>query len=547
MEKVGQNFNRADWLNAARQGGEVRMRAPNGGHAQIYNARQTLGGKVVGFFRGLVRSPERTAKREAATNELKAFLGKFGQEALNHAGLVPGKALGGRQIAAALKFVDEKRSRSLDSMIKNPDAFIHTTQLRDLEQQLEKSKSPGRRAGLESQIAALKKFTLASHIERVTDTYTQRFAGAHDANTNDAMALAIQMKALGRQVASQDLNNPRAHGAVNDQLFKAHAKELSENHDAGAIKLAKALAGNDIMMRLFQGKTSVEEATYQIRVLAERADTHPGIMFNLVREQFEAELGSFTLDELNKADLGKDTYSAGTFSFDEIRLPGELSPNQFKKIVGDAGPTFGSEGLDYTAEAGEKLSDLAVRVFQWQYHTGIDKIVVPGEEGGFERASPPRGRPQTAPKDTGVRIAQPQKLLDEIEAFGRSGKQLRHVTPAEAVALPGTRGLTENQYGLLRSIRMQEATLENTPDATGVSPKQQVLNFMKTRYGLDDTEAQKVLDKAKTWFATAPLTVTFKGDDHFAQPATPAFGTTYKAAQEIATRDLDSGGVADLV
>ena len=82
MVKIGQNFSRTDWLKAAESDGEVRLRSGKNGSPELYN--EPLQGEA------------KLQSRMDATNELRAFLGKFGDKALMHAGIVPSKAIGGR-------------------------------------------------------------------------------------------------------------------------------------------------------------------------------------------------------------------------------------------------------------------------------------------------------------------------------------------------------------------------------------------------------------------------------------------------------------------
>ena len=596
MAKIGENFNHTDWTNAMQRGGELRLRTGPDDKPQIYNARQTLSGKAVGFMRGLIPSAGRTAKRQAAANELKAFLGKHGQAAFDHAGIVPGKAITARQISSALAFtalqgkfgqeafdhagivsgqpitapqltsaldyIDQKRSRSLDVMIRNPDAFVYSTKIRDLVDLEKRANTAEKKAPLTTQINALKKFTVATQIDRIAQKYDDQFASRHSDKTNEAMKLAITMKSLGRQIATQDLNNPRAHGAINEQLFRSHADELTGKHGEDVIKLARSLAGNDVMMRALQGKVSVEEATYQVRVLAERAGTTPGEMFDLIREQFEAEVGSLSHAEVAATYLAQDGYHpGGDFNLDEIKLVGQMSPKLFTALVGEENPTFTAKGLNYAKPSERRRlpdgsrwlhtrqdADTIIRAFarnvaKWKDETGISKVIK-RENGKFELANPPEKRPQN---ESLVRYrALPEGLREQIDAFG-GADNLDKMDPNERVALPGTRGVTENQYALLREIRRQEPILEMTPDSTGRSPQRQVLDFFKQRYGLTDAEAARVLDKAKEWFKIAPLTITFKGDDTFAKGPDPVWGTRYKAAQEIGTNALGRDQIGDLV
>ena len=560
MTGIGTHFTATDWRGIAAQGGEVRLRDGQAG-PELYNSRHTIGGKIAGFFRDFVATAGRAEKREAAFKELEAFLGPISKNAFQSAGIVKGQALKGSQVARALDFV---QSKSLNSLVADPKALIHNTKIRDLEQQLARA-TPGssKATGLQGEIDQLKKFTVQSHVDRVTDTYTKQFAGKHDASTQKAMKLAFTMKTLSHKIATGDLNNGRARTALSEQLFRAHGPELAKTHGKQEIQLARLLSGNDVLMSVATGKLKKEDAVLQVRIMAEKAGVSPNDMLKLMRAAFDAEIGSFDPAELQAAGLEKDSQSQGNFSFKEIPLAGDLLPGTYDRIVKDPSDRFGADGLKLADATQNAFDALATAVDQWGDATGlqsIEDLVLAKDDGTHELTRGPGPKSAPVPDES----APPKLSKKEQGAFDKTMEAIRGfdrttlAKPEREVALPGTRGLTERQHALLKDVHQREAgyvtpegtkvpPLRDIPDATGVSPKNQVLDLFKTRYGLDQAQAQKLLAKTEQWFQSAPLTITFFGNDNFGKGPTPAFGTGYIAAQEIGTKELGGEQLSELV
>lgn len=574
MREIGRHFDRAAWQKASEKAGEIILGADKHGKPRLETSWKGWALSVVPADRLQDTRQALTTARAAAFDELEVLLGQHGKQALDAAGLARGRPLAARQVRDALAFVDKAVfARTVDGMLADDKFLAHNTKLRD---------NRLRGVALEK-TRPLELFTARKHVEKASGLFQEHFAAKNSSGDNAAMSLAFKMKALGRSIAGGQLNNLRAQGAVTEQLFKAHAGELQKTHSPKVLNLAKQLACRDPLMDLLRGKLGVAEATWQIRVMAEHAGTTPQRMLGLLRQQLDCELGSQSAKELTEVHHPKDQTKGGNFDFEEIELFGEMSPGAFKRLVGEDGPSFGADGLKLAAAATPKLADLTLEVAAWGDETGLTSVeplaIEPPQQrpravnkdalpaapqrplpalpqrpipGPPQRPLPalPR-RPLSAPQEAAakqIRALSPQQRR-QIEAFDRSGG-LRHAPPHEQVALPGTRGLTENQYGLLRSVRMAEAQVMAAPDPRDPqrrSPERQVLDLFQARYGIGREQAERLLEATEAWFRTAPLTITFKAADAFAEGPEPVFGTRYKAAQEIATRQLKSAEVSELV
>jgi len=500
---IGTRVDGAAWEKVAKATSDrqVLLDTHASGGAKLEKAKGTLRGSEV-FKVTKARDGDGQASkvetrvreaRHAAKKELRAFLGNFAEGAFAAAGIRPNKPLLRSQVRAALDYVGQ-HARDLDAMLADPAAHIHNTKLRDLRLQHAASNNPNRQAALRADIASLEKFTVGTHVQRVSDAFATRFAPANATTPagrelNVAMEAAIKVKVLSQKIAGGDLNNPRARDCISDQLFKAHAQSLPAAGTAEG-RLARQLARNDTLMKALMGKLDAGSAAAQVREMARAAKIEPTAMLAAMRQLLECELASFSPAEIAAADLVQDSIApGGTFKFDDVLLVGDITQKLFKRLVGDGGPRIDDhKRLEFADEAKGVLQ-------------AVDKAV-----GRKPRAG--------AAVDT---------------------------------SLVGQRGVTPAQNAFLQGVRATEAALlDAVPHGESRSPRAQVLAHFEKRYDLSTTEAGKVLAKVEEWFKTAPLTITFKAGDLFQQP-TPKFGTRYMAAQEIGLRDFDASRMSELV
>lgn len=407
---------------------------------------------------------------------------------------------------------------------------------------------------------ALTAISLENHVQRVIDNYSH-FSGGNEETTNDAMVMIVIIKNVARKIAD-GLNNPMMQPLLVAELMNAYKGEIINTMKRSAIlrkskmanqkkaedtfKIAMSLAGDDPITSYMKGKITLEDTVWRIRVMAHQGNMLPKPMFDLLSQQFQMEIGAYKQDEVEKGTLNPDWGASGSFDLKE--LIGEMSKDYLQSLVGTNDPSFGASGLNLTADASAKLQKLETEVAAWKTTTGIQDLNT--------RVTNQAPRPineatdRIGPDDSTTREAHEGKMsaaLGDIASFDKSN--LQSGANHEAVALPGERGLTENQYGFLRDIRKREQELENKPDPNdgNKTPRQKVVEFISDRYEISADNANVIIAKAQNWFQSVPLTISVKGNDLFSEGDTPKYGNQYKAAQEIAKGQLSKEQMSGLI
>lgn len=518
---------------------------------------------------------DKKLSQQEAFDQFKDYLTMKGgsalaKKALDSAGVTNSAPLTVTQVNHALKTLKDSYV-SFEKMMLDPEALVYATKARDLKLQLSHT-APGTQneTYLNEKLTQLKEFTVAMHSARVCGKYINANVAKPDApNTQEkAMLLAIQVRVLSRQIATEKINNPRAQPAIAKELFTAHEENLLEKgHTPDELRLAKVLAGDDPIMLFLKDKITLEDACLRLQEMSQQAGTvdgekiTPGKMWNLMLQQLESELACYTMDELKKGTIKHDIVGVdgkapnGSFSLYELNVVGEMNPEFFEKLFGDHKQATVQNGMMvFTQTTTERLTALAKQVGAWDTGSGLSDVTVkdPVKTEITEL-------PEKQTSEISLKKELPKDLLKQITEF--DAKTLNSVKQmTDVIALPGVDGVTKNQYALMREIVMSEngnsldpyTRLENQVDPTDTQePKrtyrQQVVDHICDAYGIDKTQAGDLLEKSREWFKTAPLTIAFKGQDYFSESATPKYGTANSTAQVIAKKPISSEQMSEML
>jgi hypothetical protein len=170
-----------------------------------------------------------------------------------------------------------------------------------------------------------------ARLEVFDDRFAQSTEGNPDAaRQNKAMRLAAVAAVTARRAAA-DVNDPNLEPRIARSLVGAYGPEMTatlaqgedDDEDAkAAVQLAQALVMDDPVGKLMTGKINPEDAVQRIRDMAAAAGEKPSVMLKLLRQQFEMQIGSYTLSEISR---GTKSVEKG-FNISEVT--GELSVKQ---------------------------------------------------------------------------------------------------------------------------------------------------------------------------------------------------------------------------
>jgi hypothetical protein len=498
VPEVGQHFTLKQWTGAAAAGGEVRLdpdRLATG--RQLVNARSTMAGRTVGWLRDKAgccgEGVSAKQARKEAVAELRGFLGNFADGAFAAAGIQKGKPLQASQVRVALAFLAEK-GRDLDGMVGRPDTCMHNTRIRHLEGEL---------ARVDRRIQSAR--------DAGRDPAADTVKSGDRMRGELALLKSVTVQAhVDRVIARYDRTKGEGADDGRDRAMHAAIKLRAVSHQIATDKFnfprtrpavcdllckahAKDLAPADSTERKLTQQLARSDTL--MKVLLGRLD--PGGAAAQVRDMAAAvgiepasmldamkQLLACELESHGRReiDVAEHASDKPEFSFTEVRLLGEIPPSLFKP----AGGTDPDERAQLSDAALAKLAEVEAAL----------------------------GRAQPAAPDVDARLV-------------------------------GIRGVTDRQNAFLQGVRRTEAAMIDVEvPGEGGSPRQQVLAHLASRYGITEEQAATVLAKAEEWFATAPLTITFKAADIFTG-ATPAHGTKYKAAQELRIREFNAAEMSE--
>ncbi|MGW6449808.1 toxin glutamine deamidase domain-containing protein [Lentzea sp. NPDC055074] len=363
--------------------------------------------------------------------------------------------------------------------------------------------------------------SVREHVVRVLDVLAGRQAGSGDGVRTGFRALrdpvhreALQLAAVTENVAravAESFNDPLLRPVIARRILTAHQASLGTPQ---AVRVAVALVSDDPLTAFLHGDIDLPAAFTRIDAVAERAGLDVPVVVDLLQRRYEAEMLSYTSDEVERGEVHRDPDAEGNFWLAE--LPGEISTDYFERVVRTREDGAPATSLDRV------LSDFAVAKFAEMTDLAATRrpahrqAPVPGDD--VARAEPDHPVPFT---DT-----------DLVLARGRLHPP-GTVPPPGSVTAPG---LTAAQYDHVRRVR-------STP--TGQQRRDELVELLRPVLGgVDTATAARVLRRAEEWFETAPVTISFHSSTFFGDEHTAATlledGAEYLPAALVAMRVVNA-------
>ena len=211
---------------------------------------------------------------------------------------------------------------------------------------------------------------MRGRVEAILKRYEAMFGGAA---TDNAMMLTLAVDGAAAVIADE-LYDPSLKGRISEVLLTVYgpkiAAALTKKHGLGkqeardAVALARTLGSGDPVALYMHEEMRLEHAAFEIAELAKRANLKPDAMFDLLLQRYQAELGSYTLEELEGREHKGPAASPGAYLVTEAT--GEVSGAFFKSLFGEAVAKDPKKqpakrdagGLTFTTEAAAKLDRL---------------------------------------------------------------------------------------------------------------------------------------------------------------------------------------------
>jgi hypothetical protein len=381
--------------------------------------------------------------------------------------------------------------------------------------------------------------------------------GPEVATRNDAVALASVVDNVARDM-SEAFNDPLLKPVFARKIIESQADRLRWDGDASSsmspetVRLAGALVSDDPLTSFMRGDAELPAVAARIEAVAERAGLDPRTTFDLLRRRYEAEMLSYTLSEVYQGELERDADADGDFVLTD--LPGEIAPGYHRGAVElrqttsqrfldtlkrdkPGAPEWNNKDLVLTKDASDRLD-------------GVRAVLAPAPVSAPAAVWVPPA-PDVAPTVGHPPAPAPLPFTAADLTTGRNG--LAPSTATTAVPLPGSEhagSLTQRQYEHLRDIRTNRAEAGRV-DTAAAARRDSVKHDLVGKLGVPDLAvAEQVLAKAETWFATAPITISLKGETLFgtdeAAAALARPNAQYLAAAEIGLSVVDSSTLATL-
>lgn len=341
------------------------------------------------------------------------------------------------------------------------------------------------------------KESLIDHAMSMLDVYENQFQAAQNNEVvNNAMKLAAAVRGVGQYLSrhlgdDEDISNPWMAPEITQKLLEYYKPELitrlrsakgKDNKDI--VNLAAVLSSADPVMLFMTEKINEEEAAKKIHEMAQDAGQQPAVMFELLKQQYQMELGSYDKDTITQGTL--PVHSTNPLS-GEQDLIGEISSGHFEKLLNLDGTgktqwttdSTGKNQLDFQANALVRLNALQLAVTNF------------------------------------------------VPAVGGGG----------ALTVPDAGGiLTNPQRRQIQNVEQADATLMNASDVRG-----KVQRGLQTILNLLPNEASKLIDSYVTKFDEFKITISFPADKMFAEPI--ADRLIYQSALK---RELNQQELAEL-
>ncbi|WP_329792503.1 glycosyltransferase [Lentzea sp. DG1S-22] len=381
--------------------------------------------------------------------------------------------------------------------------------------------------------------------------------GPEAATRNDAVALASVVDNVARDMA-EAFNDPLLKPVFARKIIESQADRLHWDGDASsssmspeAVRLAGALVSDDPLTSFMRGDVELPAVAARVESLAQRAGLDAQTTFDLLRRRYEAEMLSYTMSEIQAGRLRPDRNANGSFELEA--LPGEIAPSYFLDVVElrktaalqhfFSGPGRGepearewnNKDLVLTKTAAQRLDDLRAVLAPTPATAAAE---VPAAD-----VTAPAAGPWTPP------AALPFTAADL--AAGRDG--LASSATSTSVPPPGSAqagSLTQRQYEHLRDIRTGRSEGDQALAAAAARRESVKQNLVEKLSVPDLAAAEQVLAKAEEWFATAPITISLKGETVFGTDQGAAALTQpdarYLPAAEIGLRVVDPAALEAL-
>ncbi|MEV6716030.1 glycosyltransferase [Lentzea sp. NPDC051208] len=381
--------------------------------------------------------------------------------------------------------------------------------------------------------------------------------GPEAATRNDAIALASVVDNVARDMA-EAFNDPLLKPVFARKIIESQADRLHWDGDASsssmspeAVRLAGALVSDDPLTSYMRGDVELPAVAARVEDVAQRAGLDAQTTFDLLRRRYEAEMLSYTISEIQAGRLKRDPNADG--SFDLEKLPGEIAPSHFRDVVELRKTTtlhrfFGGPERGKPEEREWNNKDLVLTTAAATRLDSLRAVLAPAPaataaEVSTADATAPAAGPWTPP------AALPFTAADL--AAGRDG--LASSAATTSVPPPGSAeagSLTQRQYEHLRDIRTDRAEGDQAVTEAAARRESVKQNLVEELSVPDLAAAEQVLAKAEAWFATAPITISLKGETVFGTDQGAASLTRpdarYLPAAEVGLRVVDSSTLESL-
>jgi hypothetical protein len=192
--------------------------------------------------------------------------------------------------------------------------------------------------------------TMEDHIRVALGKYRTLFPTGVSDEINQAMMLTMAIDGVLKVIA-EELYDPWIQPLLAEKLWEFYGdkikeelgkKGMSKEHQESAAKLAKVMTPGNPVAQYMHHDEKKETCAQKIREMAVAANNMPADqMFDLLNKQFQAEMASYTRDQIARTEDKQESYN--------IReTPGQLSERYFKELFGDVAAPPETVGMGLT-------------------------------------------------------------------------------------------------------------------------------------------------------------------------------------------------------
>lgn len=282
--------------------------------------------------------------------------------------------------------------------------------------------------------------TVRERIQAEITRFEAMFASGADGSTQAAMKLTLAMDGVAK-VMAEALYDTTLEPMLAEQLFRVYgpkiAKNLKQQGGDGAevdeaVQLAHAMVSGDPVARFMHHQMRLDQAAFEVKALAGKANKTPQEMFDLLSQRFQAEMGSYSFTQVQEHQHTRGSY--------EIReVDGELSTDYFEELFGSSvadvdnrgklAPTRGdpSQGLAFSTEARTRLASLGAAVA-----TAADRSPLPDTAAGRRR----QHLADVTAADASVKAGRRTRVEQELIALGADRAKVAAIIAQLEAGLP---------------------------------------------------------------------------------------------------------------